>query len=109
MCVSADITCLLVKSCGAATVAGAEMMMGSCRNPRQLPFTKQELTIALQHLPPLLTIPEAAKLTRRSVSAFRRLIYRGVLRKSVCRGKPTLIWRDMLLVELFSASVGNAL
>lgn len=62
-------------------------------------LTRDELAAALEHLPPVLTPQEAARLLRLKVSTLYRHVSEGRYSSAVKRGKPLRFWRDRLVQE----------
>ncbi len=62
-------------------------------------LTQQEISLALEGLPPILTLEEAAQLLRLKISTLYRHLSEGKYSKAVKRGKPIRFWRDRLIQE----------
>jgi excisionase family DNA binding protein len=62
-------------------------------------LTQQEVNLALEHVPPVLTPEEAASLLRIKVSTLYRHVSEGRYGSAVKRGKPLRFWRDRLVQE----------
>lgn len=65
-------------------------------------LSQDELTNALQDIPPVLLPQEAANLLRIKVSTLYRHVSEGRYAMAVKRGKPLRFWRDRLIHDFMS-------